>query len=287
MNRGELRRVAAQTIAVVEAGQYVSQESGRTFAIGQAVAQSIRSTTVFSTEEIKAVENDVRRDTVYTVKALSTLDGAAWLRRQTGRVPTILNFASARRPGGGFENGAMAQEEDIAYRSSLYASLRSRSEYYRESLDDLREGLYFDKAVFTPGMVVIRDADYRLVDPWDCHCVSAPAPNRGAALRNGTSEATVRAAMLRRIQLVLAVMAQTGASDIVLGAYGCGVFKNDPNCVAEQFHAVLVGQCQGIRFQHVLFAVPNQCSPNHQAFAQRFARQGTSTELSPASCRVV
>ncbi|MDR1183521.1 MAG: TIGR02452 family protein, partial [Coriobacteriales bacterium] len=63
---------------------------------------------------------------------------------------------------------------------------------------------------------------------------------------------------------------QTGASDIVLGAYGCGVFKNDPNCVAEQFHAALISQCQGAHFQHVLFAIPNQHSPNHQAFAQRF-----------------
>jgi uncharacterized protein (TIGR02452 family) len=117
LNRDKLRLIAAQTIAIVEAGQYVSQESGRTFAIGKAVAKSVQDTAVFSTEEIKIVENTVRRDTVYTVKALSTLDGAAWLRRQTGRVPTILNFASARHPGGGFENGAMAQEEDIAYRS--------------------------------------------------------------------------------------------------------------------------------------------------------------------------
>jgi uncharacterized protein (TIGR02452 family) len=271
LNRDELRQIAAQTIAIVEAGQYVSQESGQTFTIGQAVTQSVQSTTVFSAEEIKVVENDVRGNAVYAVKALSTLDGAAWLRRQTGRVPTILNFASARHPGGGFENGAMAQEEDIAYRSSLYASLRSQSKYYRESLNNLRKGLYFDKAVFTPGMVVIRDANYRLVDPWDCHCVSAPAPNRGAALRNGMSETAVQAAMLRRIQLVLAVMAQSGANDIVLGAYGCGVFKNDPNYVAEQFHAVLIDQGQGVRFQHVLFAIPNQHSPNHQAFAQCFA----------------
>ncbi|MDR1184620.1 MAG: TIGR02452 family protein, partial [Coriobacteriales bacterium] len=203
MNRDELRQIAAQTIAVVEAGQYVSQESRQTFVIGQTVTKSVQGTTVFTAEETKAVENDVQRDTVYTVKALSTLEGAAWLRRQTGRVPTILNFASAKHPGGGFESGAMAQEEDIAYRSSLYASLRSQSKYYRESLNDLRKGLYFDKAVFMPGMAVIRDANYRLVDPWDCHCVSAPAPNRGAALRNGISEATIQAAMLRRIQLVL------------------------------------------------------------------------------------
>jgi uncharacterized protein (TIGR02452 family) len=197
LNRDELRQIAAQTIAVVEAGQYVSQESGQTFAIEQAVTRSVQGTAVFSAEKIKAAENDVRGDTVYIVKALSTLDGAAWLRRQTGRVPTILNFASAKHPGGGFESGAMAQEEDIAYCSSLYASLRSRPEYYRESLNNLRKGLYFDKAVFTPGMSVIRDASYRLVDPWDCHCVSAPAPNRGAALRNGISEATVQAAMTK------------------------------------------------------------------------------------------
>jgi uncharacterized protein (TIGR02452 family) len=271
LNRDELRLIAAETIAVVETGRYVSQESRQPFAIGQAVAQSVHETRVFSAEEIKVVENDARRDTVYAVKALSTLDGAAWLRQQTGRVPTILNFASAKHPGGGFESGAMAQEEDIAYRSSLYASLRFQSGYYRESLNNLRKGLYFDKAVFTPGMVVIRDADYRLADPWGCHCVSAPAPNRSVALRKGIREETVQAAMLRRIQLVLAVMAQTGASDIVLGAYGCGVFKNDPHCVAREFHVALIEQCQGTRFQHVLFAIPNQHSRNHRAFAQYFA----------------
>jgi uncharacterized protein (TIGR02452 family) len=85
---------------------------------------------------------------------------------------------SAKHPGGGFQNGSLAQEEDIAYRSTLFVALNSKPEYYKESHRNLRNGLYFDKMLYTEGLVVIRDANYKLTKPWYCNCITAPAPRQ-------------------------------------------------------------------------------------------------------------
>lgn len=42
----------------------------------------------------------------------------------------VLNFASAKNPGGGFLNGALAQEESIAVGSGLYETQLKNEKYY-------------------------------------------------------------------------------------------------------------------------------------------------------------
>jgi len=206
-----------------------------------------------------------------SVVAMTTLDAARELMKATGQTPAILNFASATHPGGGFRNGSMSQEEDIAYRSTLYAALSSRPEYYSESISNLFDGLYFDKAVYTKGLVVIRDGNYSLSEPWLCDCVTAPAPNRGEALRREIPEGKIAAAMERRIDLALRTFILNGNRNIVLGAFGCGVFKNLPEPVAKLFHRALFGDGLIACFDRVMFAIPNEKSENHRAFLEIFS----------------
>ncbi|KAJ0415140.1 hypothetical protein BJY00DRAFT_293933 [Aspergillus carlsbadensis] len=59
--------------------------------------------------------------------------------------PIIINFASHKKPGGGWLNGAMAQEESICYRSSLGLSLHRRD--YPLNLED---------AIYSPFVLVMR-----------------------------------------------------------------------------------------------------------------------------------
>ena len=267
MNQAQLREIAAQTIAIGESGRYTTAD-GKAVDITASVRASRQQTRVVGFEGLAGLDTRPGPPARVLVVPETTLDAAESLAQHTGRTPAILVFASAKHPGGGFRNGMMAQEEDIAYRSALYTALTSRPEYYSESSNNLNGSLYFDKAIHSPAVPVIRNRDYELFTPWLCDMVTAPAPNRGAVLAKGGTDEAVDKAMGRRIDLVLRVLAAAGTKDIVLGAFGCGVFRNRPDLVARLFQTGLraLGGC----FETVIFAIPGQQTPNYQAFLSTF-----------------
>ncbi|SUA80996.1 Uncharacterized protein conserved in bacteria [Nocardia otitidiscaviarum] len=81
----------------------------------------------------------------------------------------------------------------------------------------------------------------------------------------------VRAILTERATRVLAVAARHEVRDLVLGAWGCGVFRNDPAEVAAAFEGALT--CHGAAFERVVFAVWDRTpdSANRAAFTARFA----------------
>jgi len=275
VNQSALRTIATETITISKGGKYLPAKGNVPVDISDAIAACVKNTRIISPEDITgltglsggATNSAIAR---VEVVSLTTLDAAQALMKETGRTPAILNFASAKHPGGGFKNGTMSQEEDIAYRSTLYVALSSKPEYYKESLSNLFNGIYFDKVVYTNGLIIIRDGDYNLSEPWLCDCVTAPAPNRGEALKHGVSETKIATAMERRVDMVIRSLVLNGNRDIVLGAFGCGVFKNLPEPVAECFHKALFRDGLIAHFDRVLFAIPNKVSENHQAFRKIF-----------------
>jgi uncharacterized protein (TIGR02452 family) len=60
--------------------------------------------------------------------------------------------------------------------------------------------------------------------------------------------------MRGRIRRVLEVANAFGASSLVLGAWGCGAFSNDPCSVAREFREALEQESAG-SFQHIVFAI--------------------------------
>jgi uncharacterized protein (TIGR02452 family) len=56
---------------------------------------------------------------------------------------------------------------------------------------------------------------------------------------------------------------------LVLGAWGCGVFKNDPEQIAELFRSALAGRFRGA-FTHVVFAVLDSSGETLGPFEQVF-----------------
>lgn len=105
--------------------------------------------------------------------------------------------------------------------------------------------------------------------------ITAPAPNAGAVIRNEPAlipeiEPTLR----RRAELVLQVAALHNIENLILGAWGCGVFRNDPNTVASAFADLLKpGRPYSRFFDRVVFAVfdPAREGPNYQAFEEVFS----------------
>src|SRR5262245_29272138 len=175
------------------------------------------------------------RTTRYEVNNESTLAAARRLAGEGLRV-VALNFASARHPGGGFLNGARAQEESLCRSSGLYACIVGNPMYAFHA--PTPGGFYSNYAIYSPAVPVFRtdDGDW-LDEPSLCGFITAPAVNAGA-IRDAERH-RVRGEMAARVEKVLAVTAGHGHDAVVLGAWGCGVFRNDPDLIAGLFATAL------------------------------------------------
>ncbi|KAL6703475.1 hypothetical protein ACN47E_009649 [Coniothyrium glycines] len=169
----------------------------------------------------------------------------------------VLNLASERSPGGGWLNGAVAQEECLCYRSSLALSLHkahyplpSLSAIYSPSVVVLRAALAAGHALLRPG---VPPANLPVVS-----VISIAALRRPALTADGQAFGSPgqRAETKRKIRLTLRVAAHRGHRKLVLGALGCGVFANPAGEVAACFLEVLREQeFQGGWWEDVAFAV--------------------------------
>ena len=272
MNKEQLKSIAASTVRISESGHYRISDEGPEYDIRTRIADCVKGTRIVSAEDVAAIPEGAGESTPkISLTDSTTLGAAEALLRETGRAPCILVFASAKHPGGGFLNGMMAQEEDIAYRSTLYKALISAPKYYEESRANLNNSLYFNKAVYTKGLLVIRNAKYETAAPWACNAVTVPAPNRGAALAKNIQENAINTAMKERIDLILRTMILAGEKNAVLGAFGCGVFKNKAERVAKIFHDAIFKNGLGAHFANIVFAIPGETGENHRAFREVFA----------------
>ncbi|MEV6896064.1 TIGR02452 family protein [Amycolatopsis sp. NPDC051372] len=173
---------------------------------------------------------------------------------------------------GGFLNGAQAQEEAIARSSALYACLLEAREFYEyhRANSDL---CYGDRVIHSPGVPVFRgDHGALLPEATTVAFLTAAAPNLGAIKRNQPEhEASVPAVPKRRAERVVEIAASHGHRKLVLGAWGCGMFENDPAVVASAFRKALDARPH---FEHVTFAVLDRRAgePAYAAFARTFGR---------------
>ena len=170
-----------------------------------------------------------------------------------------LNFASAKNPGGGFLNGAEAQEENLTRNSALFSALTApqvATQYTeRRALLKGGDGLYTDDLVYSPEVPVFRsEAGELLATPWQVAFISAAAPNAGVARNHKVPEKVIVATFAARAERVLSLAAANGHDALVLGAWGCGVFQNVPSSVAKIFSQLLGGKFSGV-FARVTFAI--------------------------------
>jgi uncharacterized protein (TIGR02452 family) len=260
MNRSTRVTLARQTVEIVERGAY--DTPGGEVVIAPLVEACLASTQHYAPEQLEAIRQEVLAvpapadTTTIEVRNETTLAGIARLAAETGQHVAALNFASAKNPGGGFLSGSQAQEESLARSSALYASLLRAPEYYERHRAS-RSCLYSDAMILSPDCPVFRDDEGRLLaQPLTATFITSAAPNAGAIASNTPQEAPlIPAAFHRRAEYVLALAAHNGHSVLVLGAWGCGVFRNDPSLVAGTFASHLIGGPWAKRFQRVVFSV--------------------------------
>ncbi|MFF7774943.1 TIGR02452 family protein [Streptomyces tanashiensis] len=256
-----LREIARRTEEIVAAGHYRAPD-GRTVSLIEDLAAALSGTRLHGPEPVP-VTPDTDRTPTLTVTPESSLAAARRMTAaDTTRPVAVLNFASARNPGGGYLNGAQAQEEALCRASALHATLLRAPAYYAHHRAE-RDALYTDRVIHSPRVPVFRDdRGTLLAEPFTVGFLTSPAPNAGVVRRN-TPELADRlpAALASRAERVLETAAAAGYRRLVLGAWGCGVFRNDPAEVAGAFRALLTGEGRFAgHFEEIVFAVLDRAS---------------------------
>lgn len=142
----------------------------------------------------------------------------------------VLNFASYTHPGGQFLNGSSAQEECLCHSSYLFNILREQSKYYYWNRRHLNNKLYLHRALYSPEVRFFGDAV-----PHMCDVITCAAPN----LRNKLElDNKYKETLIKRIQLIKWITEDNDIEVLLLGAWGCGVFQNDPRIIATCFRDV-------------------------------------------------
>lgn len=181
----------------------------------------------------------------------------------------VLNFANAFTPGGGFMNGAEAQEESLCRESTLYASLVTEKavgmyEYNRS----LNSPAASDYMLLSPEVCVFRDHDsHKLFEkPYTASVLTVPAVNLHGyddCVHKPASQ-EIDELMYRRIENMLAVAIAHEYKNLILGAWGCGAFGHDARRVAEYFYNLLVTKGYRNYFDNICFAIPDDAPQANQ-----------------------
>ncbi|MFJ6354315.1 TIGR02452 family protein [Streptomyces sp. NPDC092046] len=251
-----LRALAHETEEIVAAGRYTAPD-GRTVSLAEELAAALAGTSLHGPGPVP-VTPGTGRTTLIEVTGESSLVAARRMTRADATAPVaVLNFASARNPGGGYLNGAQAQEEALCRSSALYATLLRAPAYYEHHRAE-RDPYYTDRVIHSPGVPVFRtDRGVLLTEPFTVGFLTSPAPNAGVVRRQSPERAgRLPAALAARAERVLETAAAHGYRRLVLGAWGCGVFQNDPVDVAGAFKELITrdGRFAG-HFDEIVFGI--------------------------------
>ncbi len=180
---------------------------------------------------------------------------AAILENGRGRAEfcdlAILDFASFTSPGGGYIRGSWAQEEALCAESFLYNVLERQGDWYGENRRrNINCDLYRNRALVVPKVRFSREKIHAYADVL---VVAAPNARRAREEYNVGEDILMRA-MRDRIRFALDIVDALGHRQVVLGAWGCGVFGWDAEVVSDLFREELATGAHGVEL--AIFAVP-------------------------------
>lgn len=207
-------------------------------------------------------------------------------RKYPGKKVAVLNFASAVNPGGGVKMGAGAQEESLCRCSTLFPTIDRKwlfQKYYNvnRAAGDHR---FTDAIIYSPDVVIcktdesiprrLREADFVTVDV--ITCAAPDLRNRADRWKNPEilyqlkrDPSALYEIQYQRICHILHIAAAHKVDILVLGAFGCGAFENDPNTVGSAFYSAV--RAYQNRFDLIEFAIfcQDEESRNYKAFREK------------------
>lgn len=276
----------------------------------KAIHESLEGTLIFdgkSSYNVKRTwnkEQNNERQGISIQKA-TTIDAALELEKKLrgSNFPYrigILNFASATTVGGGVAKGSNAQEESICRVSTLYPVLNSDKVHEGYYLKNRICGnrIYENICVYSPDIIIFRkdgmkdnetlpEVEWTKVDVLTC-----PAPNLRKDIFNqfnqddsknvlDISEDELKKVLSERIKLILYTAAKQKITHLILGAFGCGAFKNPPEIVSNVFYDELVRYWMNFMFMEVVFAIPytQHSKTNYDVFENTFRKYKAYQEI--------
>lgn len=226
----------------------------------------------------KEIENSIVNTSIYTGSVASNAsarkrtielidkDSVSRLMEESmdGGKVCVLNYASYKKPGGGFLEGALTQEESLCLQSTLFPVLCAFNDtYYFENRKNLKRGMYTNRALYSPDIIFMNGNKTRAADVITC-----AAPNyKVAGGYHNVSRTENHMALRSRIEFIYNICQEKKVDTLIAGAWGCGVFGQDPSEVCE----LLIGSKN--RPAKLIFAIPDASSRNYQAFFKKLEEE--------------
>lgn len=214
--------------------------------LSNAVAQSVKSQCVIhESDSIVLTEKQLRKydkPAEIIVSTKRTFE-AAKDYAHNGKQVCALNFANAFEPGGGVVWGATAQEEALCRLSTLYPAIatdKMRQEFYnphRDKCSSLSNG----DLIYTPGVKVFKtDTSHPQMMPndqwYDVNVITCAAPDLRKA---SISDQQLEQIHQTRAKRIIETAIKFNNDVLILGAFGCGAFRNNPIVVANVYKNIL------------------------------------------------
>lgn len=260
----ELRtEVYTHTCSCVQAGGYETEDGVH---VTLPLTEDIGGQSRFYASEIhpqpacrfaETLVRAVREDCLLTAERIRAL----------GEEVCVLNMANRQTPGGGVLQGCGAQEESLFRRSDYFRSLYRYSPYLAQEfgVEEAEEHYPMHRdfgGVFSRGVTIFRGGERKgyplLPKPWKANFIAVAALNRPETeLMDGEPRLTplMVQASKNKIRTVLRIAVDNGQVNLVLGALGCGAFRNPPAHMAELFAEVLAEAEFRGAFKRVFFSI--------------------------------
>jgi uncharacterized protein (TIGR02452 family) len=249
--------IAKETIAVINNQKYTSL-NGNVVDISQEMDSAIDGTVYYPADSLVGTPPDQAPiHTKFEVVNETTAQAAVRLLASGKTNLVALNFASARNQGGGFLAGAIAQEEDLCRASGLYGCLKRKPLFYNANI--LCDNTFYTHGIlYSPNVPFFRNEHNLFLEkPFLLSIVSAPAPNI-TSTKEEVDPNVLTVLLIERAIRILQVAHANGHKNIILGAWGCGAFGNNPETVSRVFKLALT---KVPYFEHVTFAVYDTREP--------------------------
>ena len=248
------------TVDIVNQGHYVT-ENGMEYAFPD--DSGMMRNTVFYDHEIRIDDRpQCDEPTIVEVQNIDCLYAGVQLKEQ-GYNPAVLNMASRRNPGGGVTTGAGAQEETLFRRTNLFRSLYQFAPYVEQyGIKPSHHQYPLDRnygGVYTPDVIYFRESEQKgyalLEEPVSLSFITVAGMNRPDLTDDGMIAPYHVEPIKNKIRTIFRIGLVHGHDSLVLGALGCGAFRNPPRHVARLFHEVMDEQEFKNRYRRILFAI--------------------------------
>ena len=223
----------------------------------QAIQQSTNSQIFIAESENVIVPSDYKTEKAKVVVSGKRSLEAAKVYAKQGKKVCVLNFASATNPGGGVVNGSSAQEESICRCTTLYPCLNTDKMWnaFYKPHRKAANPLYNNDCIYTPDVCVFKsDTNFPETlskdEWWNVNIITCAAPNLRERPSNAMNPyAGAKAAKIApeeleklltsRVRRIFEIAVANGNEVLILGAFGCGAFRNPPEIVAKAFNTVM------------------------------------------------